>query len=539
MSSHARFPILLSGFMGTGKSTVGKLLAAKLHARFVDLDSELEAEAGISIAEQFQRDGEPAFRARERSLLLRLVAEGSLAPAIVSLGGGALLDRETRLHCLESATVVTLTATPGEILARLQRNPGELARRPLLAGADPEARIQSLLAARASSYMECHAQVATGTRSPEAVADAVLEALWCSTIAVASGEDSYVVRVGSGVLSRGLGEMVGQPSGVLIVSDDNVAPLYLERASAALKSAAGGETRPLHSVLLKPGEEYKNLEGLEQIFAAAFDSHMDRKATFLGLGGGVVTDMTGFAAASWLRGVRWIGAPSTLLSMVDASVGGKTAVDFRTAKNSIGAFWQPRGVVCDVDLLATETDRAFVGALSEVVKTALIGDAALFSYLEENAPAILARERAALCHIVESSVRVKAAVVARDPTEKGLRATLNLGHTIGHALESAGGYSALTHGEAVSLGLVAALRLGEQMGRTPADLSLRVLRLLQKLGLPHALSRPALEQAASLIGYDKKRAGNSVQFIFAKALGQCVIEPVALSELVRLAPTLA
>jgi shikimate kinase/3-dehydroquinate synthase len=284
-------------------------------------------------------------------------------------------------------------------------------------------------------------------------------------------------------------------------------------------------------VVLSPGEEHKSLLGLSQIYQGAFHSGMDRKSMFIGLGGGVVTDMTGFAAATWVRVVAWLGIPTTLLAMVDASVGGKTAVDFETAKNSVGAFWQPTGVICDVETLKSETERAFVGALSEVVKTAIIGDPDLLQLLEEQAERIAQRDLVLLRQVVDRCVRVKARIVALDERENGIRAHLNLGHTIGHALEASGGYTALTHGEAVSLGLVAALRLGQRRGHTDAHFTARVLQLLKRLKLPHVLTTSALERASSLIAHDKKRAGSSVRFIYARGPGDVWAEPTALRDI--------
>ena len=251
----------------------------------------------------------------------------------------------------------------------------------------------------------------------------------------------------------------------------------------------------------------------------------------MALGGGVVSDMTGFAASTWMRGVRWIGIPTTLLAMVDASVGGKTGVDLAAAKNAVGAFWQPSGVLCDVHYLGTEPARGFVSGLAEVVKTALIGDPELFTLLEDNAERVKARDADLTAELVRRSVRVKARIVSFDQRESGLRAVLNLGHTVGHALEAQAGYSALSHGEAVSLGLVAALRLGEALGQTPRELSQRTLSLLGRLGLPASLAGQPLGAAAALLGHDKKRAGSAVKFVFARALGHVETQSIALSEL--------
>jgi 3-dehydroquinate synthase len=264
----------------------------------------------------------------------------------------------------------------------------------------------------------------------------------------------------------------------------------------------------------------------------------DRSSLVVGLGGGVVTDIAGFAAAGWMRGVRWVAIPTTLLAMVDASVGGKTAVDLGQAKNCVGAFWQPAQVFCDVAFSSTEPQRGNT-ALSEVVKTALIGDAPLLDYLEQHASRVLAREPEAITEIVRRCVRVKARVVSEDARERGFRAALNLGHTFGHALEAVAGFDRLSHGEAISLGLVAALRVGERLGVTPQALTRRVTALLVRLGLPTDLSREPIEPAAALLGLDKKRRGSGVKFVLARDAGQIEFRALELRELERMAPDLA
>lgn len=526
-------PLLLSGFMATGKSSVGRLLAEKRGGTFVDLDEEIERAAGESVERIFQKVGETGFREMEAKVLGRVISERG--PLVVALGGGALLSRTLRVEVLGRAVVVTLTASAAEILRRAEAQQGERAVRPLLQGADRLGRIEQLLSQRRLAYREAHAEISTEGRTLAEIADDAARIWDEDAICVAAGEETYRVLIGAGLIRQRLSDLVGTPSGTLLVTDSNVNPLHGEKAREALSEKKGARAE----VVLTPGEEHKNLTGLSQIFEAAHQSGIDRKATFIGLGGGVVTDMTGFAAATWVRGVRWIGCPTTLLSMVDASVGGKTAVDFKTAKNSVGAFWQPAGVICDVDVLQTETDRMFVGAISEVVKTALIGDADLLTYLEENAELLLARDPAVTTEVVNRCVRVKARIVALDEREAGIRATLNLGHTIGHALESAGGYTGLTHGEAVSLGLVAALRLGEKKGRTPADLSRRVFALLKRLKLPHHLLAEDLKKSAGLLSHDKKRAGDTIRFVYARALGDVFTESIEISELVSVLPSLA
>jgi shikimate kinase/3-dehydroquinate synthase len=448
---------------------------------------------------------------------------------VVALGGGALVQREARLDALDRAVVVTLEASPEEIARRLAGDDT----RPLLAGPDPRASIEALLAQRALAYAEAHARITTDKKDPAALAEELLPIWQADALAVAAGESSYSVEIGSGILASRLASATGKPSRLVLVSDRTVHGLYGARVAALL-----GEPKPV-VVEVAPGEENKHIGSVEQIWRAALEASADRKSCFVALGGGVVTDITGFAAASYMRGVPWVGIPTTLLAMVDASVGGKTGVDLLSAKNAVGAFWQPKRVLCDVDLLASESPRAFQSALAEVLKTALIGDAELFTLLEREADRVAGRPTELLIELVRRSIRVKARIVSLDQRESGLRAVLNLGHTVGHAVEAVAGYSRLTHGEAVSLGLVAALRIGAALGLTPAPLAERVQVLLERLGLPTAIEREPLEDAANLIGHDKKRAGAKLRFIVAKAAGEVDMVDLELERLQKLTRALA
>lgn len=519
-----RRPLILNGFMATGKSTVGALVARTTGRPFIDLDRTIERETGASIESLFAARGEAAFRGLERACLERVLREatGAAQAPVIAVGGGALLSRDMRLRALDECVVVTLEGSPAELAKRATRQ----GQRPLLSGPNPEQRVSELLALRAPAYAEAHAHISC--ENPQDVVAARVAEVWSrDELAVGAGPDSYGVQTGFGFASGRVGALVAESPVTVLVSDKNVAPLHAAPIEAALRAAG---TRVIR-VDLEPGEAHKNIASIESIWHASLEGGADRKATFVGLGGGVVTDMTGFAASTWMRGVRWIGIPTTLLAMVDASVGGKTGVDLAAAKNAVGAFWQPRGVLCDVHHLSTEAARGFISGLAEVVKTALIGDPELFTLLEDNAARILARDAELTEEIVRRSIRVKARIVSFDQRESGLRAVLNLGHTVGHALEAQAGYSALTHGEAVSLGLVAALRLGETLGQTPRDLSERTLNLLRRLGLPASLAGQPLAEAATLVGHDKKRAGSSVKFVFARALGRVETQSIALDDL--------
>jgi shikimate kinase/3-dehydroquinate synthase len=525
-----RRPLLLSGFMATGKTTVGRLLAQRVGRPFIDLDQALERRLELRIPEFFVKHGEAAFRAEERQELLRALASAQPGSApVVAVGGGALLPRDLRLQALDAAIVVTLSASPAEIARRAGARSG----RPLLDAPDPAQRALELLAQRALAYAEAHASVPTDGRTPEQLVELVLAEWQRDAIAVAAGESSYVVEVGSGLLPR-LAALSASKSTPVLVTDRNVEPLH----APATRAALGAPARPLAELVLEPGEREKHVGSVERIWRAALAAGADRKSVFVGLGGGVVTDMTGFAAATYLRGVPWVGVPTTLLAMVDASVGGKTGVDLELAKNAVGAFWQPRGVLCDTALEATEPARGYTSALAEVVKTAVIGDPELFELLEREAASVRARDPGLVSEMVRRSVRVKARIVGLDEREGGLRAVLNLGHTLGHALESHAGFERLTHGEAVSLGLVAALRVGERLGHTPRDLGERVTRLLASLRLPTDLAREPVADAAELVGLDKKRAGTNVRFVVARELGQVETTDIGLTELKALARAL-
>jgi shikimate kinase/3-dehydroquinate synthase len=362
------------------------------------------------------------------------------------------------------------------------------------------------------------------------LSDEVLRIAEVEPVAVPLGERTYAVDIVPGAAERELERALDRlaPSRVALVTDEVVDPLVLPRVRDVFRRA-----EPL-KVVLPSGERYKTLASVEQILRVLVEAPVDRGAVVVGIGGGVVTDIAGLAAALALRGLRWIAVPTTVLSMVDASVGGKTAVDLGSAKNAVGAFHQPSRVVVDPSLSRTETPRAFRSGLAEVVKSALIGDPALFQELSAKGGAERVggeRDEAALNRAVRSSVAVKAGVVGRDEREKGERAHLNLGHTVGHALEAQGGFERLTHGEAVSLGLVAALRIGRALGVTPTPLAEQIIDVLSRIGLPVDLDREPLDEALRFASYDKKRQGGTLRFVLVRAPGSLEIAPISPGDL--------
>ncbi|MDO1528120.1 3-dehydroquinate synthase [Fulvimonas sp. R45] len=339
------------------------------------------------------------------------------------------------------------------------------------------------------------------------------------TIDVALGGRSYPVWIGRGLLgdaARWRARLRGRHA--LVLSNTTVASLYLDRVAAGLDG--------LHwsSFLLDDGEAHKSFANVGRALEALARLGATRDACVVALGGGVVGDLAGFAAACWMRGIDFIQMPTTLLAMVDSSVGGKTGVNLPAGKNLVGAFHQPRAVVADIDTLATLPAREYRAGLAEVIKGAAIGDEPFFAWLEAHADALAARDDDALVEAIARKVRYKAGVVARDETEQGERALLNLGHTFGHALETAGNYTALLHGEGVAVGMLLAARLSERLGMAGAADTARLHRLLEAVGLPVAV--PAgfdPEQLLALMRLDKKNTAGSLRLILWRGVGKAEI----------------
>lgn len=350
------------------------------------------------------------------------------------------------------------------------------------------------------------------------------------TLTVELGVRAYPIHVGPGLITRTeLLLPVLASARVAVVTNTTVAPLYLARFTEAL-AAAGVASLP---IVLPDGEQYKDWQSLNRIFDRLLAARMERKDALVALGGGVIGDLTGFAAATYLRGVPFVQVPTTLLAQVDSSVGGKTGINHPLGKNMIGAFYQPRLVLADTDTLATLPDRELSAGLAEVVKYGLIRDAAFFAWLEANMERLLAREASALTHAILVSCRTKAEIVAQDERESGPRALLNLGHTFGHAIETGLGYGRWLHGEAVAAGMVLAAELSRALGWLAAEDVARIKRLLARARLP--VDAPALGVARylELMGLDKKVEGGRLRFVLLKAIGEAVVTADVPEETVR------
>jgi 3-dehydroquinate synthase len=334
------------------------------------------------------------------------------------------------------------------------------------------------------------------------------------------GERSYPIMIGAGLLDEAsTWSACPQSSSALIVTNTTVAPLYLKRLQAALAA----RHKAIHVVVLPDGEEYKTWQTLNLIFDALLQNTCDRKTVMYALGGGVVGDMTGFAAASYMRGVPFVQVPTTLLAQVDSSVGGKTAINHPLGKNMIGAFYQPLSVVCDLDTLKTLPQRELSAGLAEIIKYGPIADMVFLDWIESNLDALLAREPEALAHAVKRSCEIKAWVVGQDEREAGVRAILNFGHTFGHAIESGLGYGEWLHGEGVGCGMVMAAHLSQRMGMIDTALVARLTELIARAGLPTIGPRLGADRYLDLMRVDKKAEAGELRFVLIDKPGSAVM----------------
>jgi 3-dehydroquinate synthase len=531
--------IFLVGLMGSGKTTVGRALAKKLNKRFVDSDHEIEARTGASIPLIFEIEGEASFRQREAAMIRDLSAEENI---VLATGGGSVLDAKSREYLKARGTVIYLRAGVSNILQRTAHDRN----RPLLQTPDPRARLELLSTQREPYYREvADIIIDTGRPNIQSLVQAIvaqmetlerrasfqneerlhnpMSAISPIELKVELGERSYPILIGPELLGQD-GRLADSISGshAAIVTNTIVGPLYLERVVGSLRAA--GKT--VTEIVLPDGEEEKNWENLNRIYDALLRDKCDRKTTIVALGGGVIGDMAGFAAATYMRGVPFIQVPTTLLSQVDSSVGGKTGINHPLGKNMIGAFYQPRAVFADTVTLNTLPARELSAGLAEVIKHGAIIDAQFFDWIEQNIGRLMERDPAALAYAIQRSCEIKADVVRKDEREGGLRAILNFGHTFGHAIESGMGYGEWLHGEAVGCGMVMAAELSLRLGYIDAATRERVAALVKAAGLPVIAPDLGNERWLELMQVDKKNEGGQIRFILLKPLGAPLISTV-------------
>ncbi|SFH88629.1 3-dehydroquinate synthase /shikimate kinase [Collimonas sp. OK307] len=549
--------IFLVGLMGAGKTTVGRALAKKLNKLFIDSDHEIEARTGVSIPLIFEIEGEESFRQRETEVIRDLSGRRGI---VLATGGGAVMRPENREYLKSRGTVIYLRASIHNILQRTSRDKN----RPLLQTADPRRRLEELSRQREPYYRDvADIVIDTGRPNVQFLVHSILSQLELLpnqlpdeleqeqesqagatsqastsvpissnfpmnqsstfpvpaptiTLQVELGERSYPIEIGPSLLTdrERIARLITGKQ-VAVVTNTTVAPLYLQGFSQALKDAG----KSVLEIVLPDGEEEKNWASLMQIFDCLLSAKCDRKTTLIALGGGVIGDLTGFAASAYMRGVPFVQIPTTLLAQVDSSVGGKTGINHPLGKNMIGAFYQPQAVIADTMTLHTLPERELSAGLAEVIKYGAVIDAAFFKWIEDNIDALMARDNVALAYAIRRSCELKADVVRQDEREGGLRAILNFGHTFGHAIESGLGYGKWLHGEAVGCGMVMAADLSHRLGHIGAIDKERVCALVRAAGLPTEAPNLGAQRWLELMQIDKKNEDGQIKFILMKPLG--------------------
>ncbi|MFE3371561.1 3-dehydroquinate synthase [Streptomyces sp. NPDC059173] len=519
--------VVLVGPMGVGKSTVGELLAARLGTTYRDTDADVVAEAGKPIAEIFYDEGEEHFRALERRAVAAAVAGH---PGVLSLGGGAVLDGATR-ELLAGRPVVYLSMDVDEAVRRV----GLGAARPLLA-VNPRRQWRELMDARRHLYEEvARTVVATDEHTPEEVAQAIIDALELPEgpaapgventgmtqqgptriqVAGSAGSDPYEVLVGHQLLGE-LPQLIGDRAKRVAV----LHPEALAETGEAVREDLADQGYEAIAIQLPNAEEAKTAEVAAYCWKALGQTGFTRTDVIVGIGGGATTDVAGFVAATWLRGVRWIAIPTTVLGMVDAAVGGKTGINTAEGKNLVGAFHPPAGVLCDLAALASLPVHDYVSGMAEVIKAGFIADPVILDLVESDPEGARTPSGPHTAELIERSIRVKAEVVSSDLKESGLREILNYGHTLGHAIEKNERYK-WRHGAAVSIGMVFAAELGRLAGRLDDATADRHRTILDSVGLPLTYRGDQWPKLLENMKVDKKSRGDLLRFIVLDGIGK-------------------
>jgi shikimate kinase/3-dehydroquinate synthase len=545
--------LVITGFSGTGKSLVSKEVARRLNWDFLDTDDEIVKRTGKPIAEIFRQDGEGKFRELERETIRKACQRRQ---TVIAIGGGAIVDPQNYELLAKRGLIVCLEAKPETIYERLFHEATcspETEVRPLLATDNSLERIRQLKASRQPYYAKADWTIHTDGLSVSEVAEEVIRASRllrrtdsCQLSAFSDKDfaclvdtktQSYPIFVGYGLLDK-VGEKMKQAalSGTAtIISDENVFSLYGSKVEGILKDAGFA----VNSFVVPPGEETKNMDYAIKIYDSLVAHRTERDDIIIALGGGMVGDLAGFVAATFLRGMFWVQMPTSLVAMVDASIGGKVGINHPEGKNLIGAFYQPNLVLADPQTLTTLPQRELTSGWAEVIKHGLILDKGFFEFLETDVYRLKELDPQLLTQAIARSATIKAQVVSQDEKEReGKRTILNYGHTIAHGLEAATQYKRLLHGEAVAIGMVGAAKLSQRLGLLPSAAVERQQALLQKFGLPTSLRAEAASQRRgrqrsnlklSIAGItkamelDKKVRGKAIHWVLLQDIGKAMI----------------
>jgi 3-dehydroquinate synthase len=545
--------LALVGFMGSGKSAVGRALAHRLKLSFVDLDEVIVEQAGMSIPEIFKQSGEVAFRARERQALRSVLQREE--PTIIATGGGTFIDDTMRTALGEQAVTLYLETDVATLMARLAVE-GEVTARPMLTGPEPAKTVERLLEKRGPVYQGADQRITTTARTIDDVVSEIIRALKLEPAQRGMRSERVEVTVSSGpkpvresgggvtvrvqasrgdydVMIRGqagpwIAEGIAERSRgskLAVITDTTVGRLHAHDLVRDLKAVG----KDVQLIQVDPGEGSKSLGTASRLYDHLLTQKLTRSDSVVALGGGVVGDLAGFVASTFLRGVGFFQVPTTTLSCVDSSVGGKTAVNTPRGKNLIGTFYPAEGVFIAVSHIATQSQNEHAAGLVESLKMAATLDADEFERLCAESEALLSFDVAAVTRAIAASVSLKARVVSEDERETGIRAVLNYGHTVGHAIEAGENFQML-HGEAVALGMVAESQWAEMEGQS-AQVSAKIRAGIEALGLRTDWRRKKIDVEA--LGVDKKRVGSGVRLPIVTALGAYDLRTVPVSALVE------
>lgn len=519
MTNNDKRNIVLTGFMGTGKTTVGKLVAEKLKRQFVDTDELIQERQGLTIPEIFAQHGEVAFRQMEASLAEEL---GQRQELVISTGGRLMLDPKNVVALTRGGRVFCLIAIAQEILSRIASDDGH--KRPLLEVANPEAQIVALLEERRKGY-HCFQKIVTSGKNPQQVAEHLLNIFHDKPkrFPVETPAQSYEYIIGSGILPF-IRQLTGVTGSLVVITDSVVGELYVQGC---------GDVD--HVITIPSGNKKKTLATVEDICNELIAIGFDRDGTIVALGGRDVGDVAGFVAATYMRGVDFIQCPTSLLAMADTSIGGKTSIDLPGGKNVIGVFKQPLMVIADVATLQTLPAADFKSGMAEVIKHGLIADSTLLNLVEEgdwyHESGTLYTSLFDVQALVAQSIQVKIKFIEEDPFDHGKRFSLHLGHTFAHAIEQVSDY-AIRHGDAVAMGMVVAANVSARLGLCSPDQQTRTELILQKVGLPIRLPKLSPERLLKAMENDKKRRGEVVQIVIPRGIGKTsVADDIPASEI--------
>jgi 3-dehydroquinate synthase len=529
--------ISLIGFSATGKSSVANRLAELLKWRTIDIDNEIVKRTGNNIEAIFQQEGENAFRRMEHEVLAQVLGNPC---TVIATGGGIVIDPRNRELLRNNCLIVGLEATVDTIYRRLQEGKYKTEAdsvRPLLNGNNLRESIIQLKSARQFLYVEIadetvhtdsltidevSAYIASLWNKYNGYSESTIQGIWKdAACTVNTSGYIYPVFVGSGLIDE-IGYKLseaGLKGKAVIISDSNVYPLYGERCRKAI------ENKGFKSVyhMVPAGEKSKSHDVAVGIYDFLVTERIERNDVIIALGGGMAGDLAGFIAATYLRGVPWVQVPTTLIGMVDASIGGKVAINHPKGKNLIGSFYQPKMVLADINTLSTLPERELNSGWAEVVKHGMILDKDYFLLLESSCNELRKLDRDIISNVIARSAGIKAEIVSEDEKEKGKRIILNYGHTVAHGLETVTDYNVFLHGEAVSIGMMAAAIISNRLGMIEPDIIRRQRDVLQNFGLPVQCAGISIDDVIKRMQLDKKVKNESIRWVLLKDIGETEI----------------